>query len=74
MVLQQPYPELTNAQHSQTGQVHMRRKSVLPGQLSSMSVHIHASQLGIVDAGVLRDLQAHRSLDDQRGAQPPAEI
>ena len=67
---QRPLPDLNSLEHSPGGaNLHSRRKSALPGAdafrgwVHRIADGIHGLS-GSVDPTVLRDLQAHRSLDD----------
>ena len=68
--VQRPFPEVGGLEHSPGGtNLHSRRKSALPGAASFRRwIHRIADGIhglsGAVDPTVLRDLQAHRSLDD----------
>ncbi|KAI0748237.1 protein phosphatase 2A regulatory B subunit [Daedaleopsis nitida] len=63
-----PFPEV-GQDHPSPGGLHSRRKSALPGTRSSLCATDFCDAHGlvcvsIVDPTVLRDLQAHRSLED----------
>ena len=67
---QRPFPQVGGLEHSPGGtNLHSRRKSALPGAdafrrwVHRIADGVHGLS-GSVDPTVLRDLQAHRSLDD----------
>jgi len=59
--MDQPYPELNNVSNGQTSP----QSPTGPG-----GVHLRRKSVLPVDAGVLRDLQAHRSLEDSQTKAP----
>ncbi|KAG6818173.1 Serine/threonine-protein phosphatase 2A 56 kDa regulatory subunit delta isoform [Tephrocybe sp. NHM501043] len=64
--LDRPLPEI-GGELSPTSGLHSRRKSVLPGMCSESYGCTNLTETAPVDPSVLRDLQAHRSLDDAPG-------
>lgn len=71
---QRPFPEIGGLEHSPGGtNLHSRRKSALPGAdafrrwIHRIADGLHGLPVNVdaVDPTVLRDLQAHRSLDEQ---------
>lgn len=68
---QRPFPQVGGLEHSPGGtNLHSRRKSALPGAdafrrwFHRVADRMHGQSGSSVDPTVLRDLQAHRSLDD----------